>query len=140
MSFAKSHQLTNMQELKLDSTALALFVDDICGGDEDIIADLLETYCESTKGLLINMQQALEAGENDELRRAAHSLKSSCRIFGAEWLAHNCEQVEQLALVGKTKDVPLLIDIIHAQTSHLRTLLRSQFRFRDCMDDEDSLS
>ena len=120
----------------LDETALDLFVNDICGGDEEIIADLLETYCQSSKSLISEMNQTLKNGEKDELRRAAHSLKSSCRIFGAEWLAGNCEKVEQLAVEGRTESVATILEQIHVQTRHLRILLHKHFEFHDCMDNE----
>lgn len=120
------------EQPSLDPTALDLFVNDICGGDQEIIADLLETYCESSNGLLNEMQQALKSGEHEELRRAAHSMKSSCRIFGAEWLAGNCEIVEQLAFEGNVRDVPKILSTIQRQTVQLRALLREQFDFSDC--------
>ena len=120
----------------LDPTSLDLFVHDICGGDEEIIADLLETYCESTRDLMNEMEWALETGKREELRRAAHSMKSSCRIFGAEWLARNCETIESLAFSEATDAIPGLLQAVRQQTDHLRALLHAQFTFKDCMDVE----
>ncbi|MBI1295726.1 hypothetical protein GC175_12305 [bacterium] len=139
MSSSNNHkQLQPSVDLpSLEPTALELFVNDICGGDEDIIADLLETYCESTRDLIREMEWALETDKKEELRRAAHSMKSSCRIFGAEWLARNCEQIESLALEGATESIPDLLQDVRRQTNHLRLLLHEQFTFQDCMAAED---
>ncbi len=123
----------------LNPVAISTFADEICGGDHEIITELLETYFVSTRGLLVDMAVAHKTCRFQELRLAAHSLKSSCRIFGAEWLAVNCERLETLAsqVVVESRDPNLeesrkaleLITLIEGQAKHLSTLLHARFDF-----------
>ena len=67
------------------------------GGDQAFLAELIDTYLEDSPNLLSTIQSSLTLGEVDELRRAAHSLKSNSANFGAQKLAYLCKELEESA-------------------------------------------
>lgn len=123
----QSHSTSVDLPLVLDHGTLDTFTNDICGGDLDTIMDLVEVYLQSLDELTRQMSSALDAGDYPVLRRAAHSLKSSSRVFGAEALAKNCEQLEKAALSGEVANAPALIQRIVKQSQQMRRLLVAEF-------------
>jgi two-component system, sensor histidine kinase and response regulator len=70
------------------------------GGDPAFLAELIDTYFEDSATLLPAMRQALTAGSAEQLRRAAHSMKSNSASLGAEDLAVLCRELEEQGRVG----------------------------------------
>ena len=70
------------------------------GGDVDFVAELVETYFDDSPRLLAAMQAALSAGNAEDLRRAAHSLKSNSASFGAMRLSKKCKELEDMGKAG----------------------------------------
>jgi PAS domain S-box-containing protein len=66
-------------------------------GDRAFVAELIGTFLREAPALLKTIRGALEREEADELRRAAHTLKSNGRIFGATRLAELCQDLEAMA-------------------------------------------
>jgi len=64
------------------------------------VAELLETYFDDSSRLLVAMQEALSTGNAEDLRRAAHSLKSSSASFGALRLSNKCKELEDMGRAG----------------------------------------
>ena len=80
------------------------------GGDTAFVSDLIGEYFTDTRIQFGNMQQALDAGDVDSFRRAAHSLKSNSANFGATQLAALCRHLEDLAKANNLSDAS---DILH---------------------------
>ncbi|HVF63246.1 MAG TPA: Hpt domain-containing protein [Casimicrobiaceae bacterium] len=59
------------------------------------VADLVKTFFEEAPRMLDTLRDALRAGDRDEFRRAAHSLKSNGQTFGAAPLAAMARTLEQ---------------------------------------------
>lgn len=57
--------------------------------------DIISCYLEEVPKLLQSMQDAIAQSEPVLLQRAAHSLKSSSAMLGAERLSHLCRQLEE---------------------------------------------
>ena len=74
---------------------------DSVGGDQDFLAELIDTYLEDAPNLLSTIQTALASGDTEALRRAAHSLKSNSANFGAQKLAQLCKELEEAARRGE---------------------------------------
>lgn len=72
------------------------------GGDGEFLDELLETYFADTPQQFTAMHDALENGNADEFRRAAHSLKSNSANFGAMDLSQKAKNLEDL---GKNGDL-----------------------------------
>jgi HPt (histidine-containing phosphotransfer) domain-containing protein len=85
----------------IDRTALARLMRAI-GGDADDLRDLLGDFAESAPSLVAEMQAAIAADDVEPLRRAAHTLKSNAKDFGASALAALCGEVETACKEGAT--------------------------------------
>jgi HPt (histidine-containing phosphotransfer) domain-containing protein len=70
------------------------------GGDPAFLNELLDTYFDDSATLLPAMRAALTTGSADQLRRAAHSLKSNSATLGAHELALLCRELEELGRAG----------------------------------------
>jgi HPt (histidine-containing phosphotransfer) domain-containing protein len=68
-------------------------------GDKTFVYEVIGTYLEDGARLISNLEQALAAGNAEDLRRAAHSLKSNSANLGAMTLADLSRELEA---VGKT--------------------------------------
>lgn len=62
----------------------------------EFINELVDTFLEDAPKLAKELQAALEAGNADSFRRAAHSLKSNAATFGAGQLADLAKELEML--------------------------------------------
>jgi HPt (histidine-containing phosphotransfer) domain-containing protein len=69
---------------------------EMAGGDDEFLADLIDTFLKDAPRMLSDMRQALEAGDAEVLRRVAHSLKSNSDSFGATVLGDLCRGLEKM--------------------------------------------
>jgi two-component system sensor histidine kinase/response regulator len=83
----------------IDPAALRL-IQAMTGNDPSFLAELIDAYVDDTRQLLLAMRQALAAGHADELRRAAHVLKSNSASVGATRLSALCKDLEEGARSG----------------------------------------
>ena len=83
----------------LDPRAIARMLDMI-GGDEASLVELIESFLGEAPALLDGLQAALTRGDAEGMRRAAHTLKSSCADFGAVGLAALFKEIETRAREG----------------------------------------
>jgi two-component system, sensor histidine kinase and response regulator len=60
----------------------------------DIVDQLVDLFLTSTPPLLAELRAAVDEGDRDELRRAAHKLKGSCQNIGATFMATLCRSIE----------------------------------------------
>jgi HPt (histidine-containing phosphotransfer) domain-containing protein len=95
------------------------------GGDADFVAELLETYFDDSSRLLAAMQEALSTGNAEDLRRAAHSLKSSSASFGALRLSNKCKELEDMGKAGALDGAAEQIDHIAAEYAKTRAALEA---------------
>ncbi|ESY51407.1 MULTISPECIES: Hpt domain-containing protein [unclassified Mesorhizobium] len=87
---------------------------DLIGGDQDSLAELIESFLEESTLLVEQMRRAAESGDRSGLGRAAHTLKSSARDFGANQLSALCAAMEQSCRAsmpgGAATEVELIAD------------------------------
>ena len=83
----------------LDRRALTKLLDMI-GGEEASLAELIDSFLGETPALLDALQTARACGNAAELRRAAHTLKSSSADFGALELSALFREIEARARDG----------------------------------------
>ena len=69
---------------------------------EDFIDELLQAYYEETPELLAALQDGLTNLDYDSFQRAAHSIKSTSKSFGAYQFA---ELARELEMMGKAKNL-----------------------------------
>jgi HPt (histidine-containing phosphotransfer) domain-containing protein len=70
----------------------------------EFVADLVKTYLEEAPAMIADLEASRAAGEADRFRRAAHSLKSNSKTFGADALAALAKELE-LAGLAKVKEM-----------------------------------
>ncbi len=100
---------------RLDPAALEQ-LRDTAGGDDEIVGEFIDAFLEDAPGLFENLQQAIDDGDLNGARLAAHSLKSNAATFGATHLANLCRQLEMLAREGILEGAPDLLT--QAQTEY----------------------
>lgn len=61
----------------------------------DVAIELIELFLEDAPSQLEAMARALEGGDTETLKRAAHSLKGSCSNLGLEALSRSAAALEQ---------------------------------------------
>ena len=77
-------------EAIIDDARMRTFRDDY----SDIIDQLLDLFLSSTPPLLDELREAVDAGDDDALRSAAHKLKGSCQNIGATFMVTLCRSIE----------------------------------------------
>ena len=70
----------------------------------DFIKELVETFIEEAPGIFTELKSAATAGDLDQFRRAAHSIKSNANVFGAHELADLARQLEIAGLESIPED------------------------------------
>ena len=87
---------------------------DVIGESPDSLAELIESFLEEAPVLLDQMQRAADSSDRIVLGRAAHTLKSSARDFGAEQLSTLCEALEKSCRERLPDDAAAHVDVITA--------------------------
>ena len=77
-------------EAIIDDARMRTFRDDY----PDIVDQLLDLFLNSTPPLLDELREAVDAGDDDGLRRTAHKLKGSCQNIGATFMVTLCRSIE----------------------------------------------
>jgi CheY-like chemotaxis protein/HPt (histidine-containing phosphotransfer) domain-containing protein len=95
----------------IDTQVLIRLVDGT-GGDAGFVAELIEQFEAETPGLVAAARAGLDAGDADEVRRAAHTLKSNAATFGAGQLAESSRVLEEAAKRNALDDAPQQLDDI----------------------------
>jgi HPt (histidine-containing phosphotransfer) domain-containing protein len=113
-----------MSEVVIDQATFAGLTDLV---GEDFIGELTETFFEEAPTLLAEMNQALDDGDADAFRRAAHSLKSNSESFGATRLATLARELEAMGREGRLDQarpkMPLLESTYEETAQALKALL-----------------
>jgi HPt (histidine-containing phosphotransfer) domain-containing protein len=105
--------------LPLQAETIRSFVADACGGDREIVLQMVDFFLHSAQNLHGEMESGLAAEDFPATRRAAHSLKSSSRMFSAENLATLCAETERLAGQQQADAIALLLPRIRSELNWL---------------------
>jgi PAS domain S-box-containing protein len=108
--------------ITLDADALQNLRD--LGGD-DFLREVVEAFLSDAPTLIARLRSSLEQQNGEELRRAAHTLKSNGATLGAEEFAELCRRVEQQAKAGRLDDLPQLVNRIEQELPPLGEALNS---------------
>jgi PAS domain S-box-containing protein len=98
--------------VSLDDAALANLRE--LGGDE-FLAEVIDAFLADAPGLVATLRRSLDDGSAEELRRAAHTLKSNGATLGAATFAEQCRDLEQLAKSGELDGAAELVDRIEQE-------------------------
>ena len=89
-----------------------------------MFAQLCEVFFEELDGSLRSLRGAAEAGDADEQRRQAHTLKSASAVVGAERLRLLCFDMEQHGRAGRC--TPEALDELEQVAQQTAAALRAQ--------------
>jgi CheY-like chemotaxis protein len=109
-------------DLSLDAGALQNLRD--LGGD-DFLREVVEAFLTDAPALIASLRSSLEQQNSEELRRAAHTLKSNGATLGANEFAELCRTVEQQVKAGRLDDLSQLVDRIEQEFPPLQDALNS---------------
>jgi PAS domain S-box-containing protein len=115
-----------VEYVSLDDDALQNLRD--LGGDE-FLGEVIDAFLGDAPELLATLHNSLEEANTEELRRAAHTLKSNGATLGAEGFADLCRTLEQFAKAGDLDEARPLVARIEQQYGPLKealTALRSE--------------
>lgn len=74
------------------------------------LALLRQTYLEDAEDLVARLEGAIATLDFDQIRFAAHTLKSSSALMGAKQLAQLCSQIESQARQNNPDGLAVLVD------------------------------
>ncbi|NKB53945.1 MAG: histidine kinase [Rhizobiaceae bacterium] len=77
-----------------DTIDLSVFTELQDAAGADFIEELVSTFLEETPGILSELKTAAQSNDQDQFRRAAHSIKSNASTFGAVQLAELAREME----------------------------------------------
>jgi CheY-like chemotaxis protein len=91
----------------------------------EMLPVLLDSFFKDAVRLQEQAQRALAEGKTEELRRAAHTLKSNCANFGAMQVAGLCQELENMAKAGQTDGASRVLERIAVEYSAARSELEN---------------
>jgi len=106
--------------VSLDDGALGNLRD--LGGDE-FLGEVIEAFLADAPALLATLRGSLDSENSEELRRAAHTLKSNGATLGAEHFAELYRTLEQQARSGELDGAPDLVEQIEQEYRPLEEAL-----------------
>jgi CheY-like chemotaxis protein/HPt (histidine-containing phosphotransfer) domain-containing protein len=107
-------------DLELDAAALGQLRD--LGGDE-FLGEVIDAFLADAPELIATLRRSLDSRTSEELRRAAHTLKSNGATLGAADFAELCRSLEQRAKDGELDGASELVDRIEQDYGPLRDAL-----------------
>jgi HPt (histidine-containing phosphotransfer) domain-containing protein len=112
-----------MHEEAIDLAALRRLLD-VIGGDPDDFAELVDDYVAGAPDLTAEIRSAASSTDWATVCRAAHTLKSNARDFGAMRLATLCASLETASRQGRLESPESVISEIEIEEAAARQALR----------------
>jgi CheY-like chemotaxis protein/HPt (histidine-containing phosphotransfer) domain-containing protein len=95
----------------IDTGSLVRLLDGT-GGDTGFVTELIGQFLSEAPTLIDTARSCLATGDTDEVRRAAHTLKSNAATFGAHALAERSRELEDTAKRGALDGADKQLDLI----------------------------
>jgi CheY-like chemotaxis protein len=92
-------------------------------GGDDFLDEVIDAFLADAPQLIATLRSSLEGREIEELRRAAHTLKSNGATLGAEQFAQLCRTLEERAKAGDLEDASQLVERIEQEYRPLEEAL-----------------
>jgi HPt (histidine-containing phosphotransfer) domain-containing protein len=97
-------------------------LEEMVGHDADFLAEMIDTFLSDAPGLIADLNGAIASGDAAALRRAAHTLKSNSRTFGARRLGDLGQAIEEHAASGRIAET---VDLVISATDELESVSAS---------------
>jgi PAS domain S-box-containing protein len=100
------------------------------GGEDadDLIRELVESYCEDSPQLLANIEGAIATSDAQQLYYHAHTLKSSSASLGLTKFAEICGELENLGRSGSTAINESLLTQIRVEYQRVEVALQERIK------------
>jgi GAF domain-containing protein/CheY-like chemotaxis protein len=95
------------------------------GGDDAFVAELIEQFVADSPALVAAARKGLETRDAEEVRRAAHTLKSNAATMGANELADRSRQLELAAKASGLEGGAASLDAVAEELERVHAALRS---------------
>ena len=95
------------------------------GGDDVFVAELIDQFVADSPALVAAARKGLETGNPEEVRRAAHTLKSNAATFGANELADRSRSLEMAAKAGELGGGQAYLDAVAEELQRVHAALRT---------------
>jgi PAS domain S-box-containing protein len=92
-------------------------------GGDDLVAQVIDAFLADAPHVLATLRLSLEQGDVDELRRAAHTLKSNAATIGAADFSGLCRELEQRAKNGDLAGAAELASRLDAEYAGLQAAI-----------------
>jgi CheY-like chemotaxis protein len=119
---ARADSTSREADVNLDAAALQNLRE--LGGD-DFLGEVIDAFLADAPALIESLRSSLMQQNFEELRRAAHTLKSNGSTLGAATFAEVCRTTEQHAKAGRLDGVSQLVDRIEQEYRPLVEALAS---------------
>ena len=96
------------------------------GGDEAMLRDLAEMFFAECPKLMQQIRDHLAGADGPELRRAAHTLKGSAQVFGAEETAAAAHRLEEIGREEAFADAGEALALLEDEVARLLPALRER--------------
>ena len=94
------------------------------GGDAEMAQELAEVFLDDYPGRLAEVRDAVESGEADALRRAAHTLKGSVGTFSQDGAYEAALRLETMGREGDLGDAQAALDVLEGELGRFRPVLK----------------
>lgn len=85
----------------------------------DYVAEVVSAFSEEAPLLIVQLRQALSAGDVETFRRAAHSIKSNAATFGATSLSILAREMESAARENRLDEIGNRLEVLEDAVRHV---------------------
>ena len=93
-------------------------------GEPDVLAEVLKLFLEEVPPRIARLRNAWQAGNIQEVHRAAHSLKGSAGNIGARRLFEVCRQLDDISKSGDPASAAPLVDAVGVEFGKVESEIR----------------
>ena len=101
-----------------------------CDGDLEFMRELIESYLDTSPGLLARIDAAIEAGDAARLTAEAHGWKGISQSMGLEEFSSLCKQMEDAGRRGDLSQARCVAASIHPAWERIRLSLQDYLKGR----------
>jgi HPt (histidine-containing phosphotransfer) domain-containing protein len=93
-------------------------------GEPDVLKEILQMFLQEVPPRIERLRNAWSAGNIEEMRRAAHSLKGSAGNIGAQALHAVCTELDAKGRTGELADTGVLVDALGVEFGKVEAEIR----------------
>jgi HPt (histidine-containing phosphotransfer) domain-containing protein len=98
------------------------------GGDKDLLVDIINIFIDTYPEDLKTLQESIEEGDTETIRKNAHRMKGSVSNFGKYRAFESAKSIEDLAKEGNLSKMP---EMYNELATNLTDLENEVIKYRD---------